>query len=68
MSKAQNNDLHLISPIPKVSKLLKFCYFMLAFLLLACGNEKTKKAVRQVAKNLNYQPNHLAFGISSSLF
>ena len=23
-------------------------------------SEKTKKAVRQVAKNLNYQPNHLA--------
>jgi LacI family transcriptional regulator len=28
-------------------------------------SEKTKKAVRQVAKNLNYQPNHLASALRS---
>ncbi|WP_439128974.1 LacI family DNA-binding transcriptional regulator, partial [Polaribacter sp.] len=28
-------------------------------------SEKTKKAVKQVAKNLNYQPNHLASALRS---
>lgn len=43
MSKAQNTHLHLISPISMASKLLKFCYIITAFLLVACGNNKTEK-------------------------
>ncbi|SDH64214.1 arylesterase [Winogradskyella thalassocola] len=43
MSKAQNNHLHLISPISTASKLLKFCYFITAFLLVGCGGDKTEK-------------------------
>ncbi|WP_178985334.1 arylesterase [Winogradskyella helgolandensis] len=43
MSKAQNTHLHLISPISTASKLLKFCYIITAFLLVACGNNKTEK-------------------------
>jgi len=44
MSKAQNNQLVSILPISFVHKFLKFCYFIMAFLLIACGNDKTKKA------------------------
>ncbi|NRD23673.1 arylesterase [Winogradskyella litoriviva] len=43
MSKAQNNQLVSISPISSLSKFLKFCYFILGFLLLACGNDKSDK-------------------------
>ena len=42
MSKAQNTHLLLISPISTASKLLKFCYFMAAFLLVGCGNNKSE--------------------------
>lgn len=48
MSKAQNNHLNSITPIPIGVKLLKFCYFILAFLLLACGNGKTEKTTPEV--------------------
>ncbi|WP_405570993.1 arylesterase [Winogradskyella sp. Asnod2-B02-A] len=43
MSKAQNNHLHLISPISTTPKLLKFCYFIFALFLLGCGNDKAEK-------------------------
>ena len=43
MSKAQNTHLDSIPPIAIVHKFLKFCYFMGAFILLSCGNEKTEK-------------------------
>ena len=43
MSKAQNTQLHLISPIVKTSKLLKFCYFMVALVLMSCGNSNPIK-------------------------
>ncbi|WP_179334935.1 arylesterase [Winogradskyella costae] len=42
MSKAQNTHLLLISPISMASKLLKFCYFIAAFLLVGCGNNKSE--------------------------
>ena len=47
MSKAQNNHLHLILPISKVSKLIKFCYFITAFLLVACGNNQSDKTATE---------------------
>lgn len=47
MSKAQNNQLVSILPISLVHKLLKFCYFIMGFLLIACGNEKTKKTTQE---------------------
>lgn len=47
MSKAQNNHLHLILPISKVSKLIKFCYFITAFLLVACGNNQSDKTTTE---------------------
>lgn len=43
MSKAENNHLHLISPILSASKLIKFCYFIMAFLFVACGNSNSEK-------------------------
>lgn len=43
MSKAQNNHLHLILPIQSAPKLIKFCYFIMAFLLVACGDSKAEK-------------------------
>jgi acyl-CoA thioesterase-1 len=43
MSKAQNNQLVSISPISSLPKFLKFCYFIIGFLLMACGNDKSEK-------------------------
>jgi acyl-CoA thioesterase-1 len=43
MYKAQNNQLHSFLPMSSVHKFLKFCYFILALSLLACGDSKTDK-------------------------
>lgn len=51
MLKFQNYQLHSILPISKALKLLKFCYFMTAFLLLSCGNDKTEKTTPAVNSN-----------------
>lgn len=47
MFKAQNNQLNSILPLPCAPKLLKFCYFILAFLLVSCGNEKSEKKTEE---------------------
>ena len=44
MCNAQNNQLHSFLPVSSVHKFLKFCYFLLALSLLACGDSKTDKA------------------------
>ena len=43
MSKPQSKRLDSILPNPIVHKILKFCYFLFAFLTLSCGNEKSEK-------------------------
>ncbi|MFK7833766.1 MAG: arylesterase [Winogradskyella sp.] len=43
MSKAENNQLRSILPVALASKILKFCYFISCFLVLACGDAKTKE-------------------------
>lgn len=45
MSKAQNTQFQLNLPITMGHKSLKFCYFIVAFLLLGCGDAKTKKTI-----------------------
>ncbi len=47
MSEAQNNQLDLILPTPFVHKFLKFCYFIVAFLLCGCANDKTEKSTKE---------------------
>lgn len=42
MSMAQNTQLIAKLPTSTVHKFLNFCYFMLAFLMLSCGNGKTE--------------------------
>jgi len=51
MSKAQNNQIHSILPITIGTKLIKFCYFILAVLILSCGNDKTEKKTNVETKN-----------------
>lgn len=43
MSKPENNELLLNMPTTVISKLLKFCYFIMVFLLVSCGETDTKK-------------------------
>ncbi|MBP1841697.1 arylesterase [Formosa algae] len=43
MCEAQNKQLQSLHPWLKVSKLLKFCYFIVALLLISCGNEASKQ-------------------------
>jgi acyl-CoA thioesterase-1 len=43
MSNLQSKQLESILQNPIVHKILKFCYFLLAFLTLSCGNEKSEK-------------------------
>lgn len=43
MFATQNTHLYLNSPISTPQKLIKFCYFIVAFFLLNCGNESSKK-------------------------
>jgi len=45
MSKAQNNQLVSILPTLQLSKLLKFCYFIMVFLMMACGNNSADKTL-----------------------
>lgn len=47
MSKAQNNHLVSISAISSLPKFLKFCYFIIGFLLMACGNDKSEKTITE---------------------
>ncbi|MBU2929336.1 arylesterase [Winogradskyella psychrotolerans] len=47
MSKAENNHLHLNTPISLDSKLLKFCYIITAFLMVACGESKSENTTTQ---------------------
>jgi acyl-CoA thioesterase-1 len=47
MSNDQNKQLQLILPTSLVHKFLKFCYFMMIFLLCACGNDKTEKTTQE---------------------
>lgn len=44
MYNGQNNQLVLILLPQSAHKLLKFCYFIFAILLLGCGNNKTEKS------------------------
>jgi len=43
MSKAQNNHLYSILQTRIGSKILKFCYFISAFLMVSCGDTSAKK-------------------------
>ena len=56
MSKAENNHLHSILPTPIVHKFLKFCYFILAVLLVSCGNEKSEKKVSETLLKEQVEP------------
>jgi acyl-CoA thioesterase-1 len=49
MSKAQNKQLHSYLPISVGSKLLKFCYFLMAVLLYSCGDTKTEKTTEDIS-------------------
>jgi acyl-CoA thioesterase-1 len=42
MSMAQNTQLIAKLPTSSIPKFLKFCYFIVAFLMLSCGNGKTE--------------------------
>jgi len=42
MFATQNKQLSLNTPISKHQKLIKFCYFIVAFILLNCGGEPSK--------------------------
>lgn len=44
MLKYENNQLQVNAPMRTVPKLIKFCYFITALLLVSCGESKTKKA------------------------
>jgi acyl-CoA thioesterase-1 len=44
---AQNNQLLSFLPIFSIPKFLKFCYFILALLLISCGDTKTKTTPEQ---------------------
>jgi acyl-CoA thioesterase-1 len=43
MLKAQSKQLDSIPPTPIVHKFLKFCYFILAVLVMSCGNDTSEK-------------------------
>lgn len=49
MSKAQNNQLVSILPSSVVHKFLKFCYFIMCVLLVACGDAKTEKTTQETS-------------------
>jgi acyl-CoA thioesterase-1 len=51
MAKAQNKQLHSILPMLLGHKFLKFCYFILPFLVLSCGNEKSQKDPKTVSES-----------------
>ena len=51
MSKAQNNQIHSILPKSAGAILIKFCYFILAFAALSCGNDKTEKKTNVETEN-----------------
>lgn len=51
MSKAQNNQIHSILPKSASAILIKFCYFILAFAALSCGNDKTEKKTNVETEN-----------------
>lgn len=55
MAKAQNKQLHSIPPMLLTHKFLKFCYFILAFLVLSCGNEKSEKDAEKAAESQETQ-------------
>ncbi|WP_339614624.1 arylesterase [uncultured Winogradskyella sp.] len=42
MSKPKNKQMHFNLRLSFAPKLLKFCYFIIALVLVACGNEKTE--------------------------
>lgn len=42
----QNYRLSLTIPTRNVSKLLKFCYFIIAFLFISCGDSETKNTTK----------------------
>ncbi|QNM87053.1 arylesterase [Polaribacter pectinis] len=44
MFKVKNKEIQASKPIFSSSKLIKLCYFIIAFLLISCGNEKEKKS------------------------
>ncbi|MDN3493614.1 arylesterase [Winogradskyella bathintestinalis] len=49
MSKAQNKQIKLNLPISSTHKLLKFCYFIMAVLLCACGNNTSEKSTQETS-------------------
>lgn len=73
MSKAENRQLMAILPTSFVQKFLKFCYFILALLLLGCGETKkdtptdatsSKEETTQTEKTTNNTKTILCFGDS----
>jgi acyl-CoA thioesterase-1 len=57
MSKAQNNHLHSIPPLPGVHKFLKFCYFTGILVVLSCGNGTSEKKVPETPSKEPLEPN-----------
>lgn len=43
MSKGQNKQMLLITPLSAVQKVLKFCYFIVVTLIWSCGNDTATK-------------------------
>ncbi len=56
MSKAQSKQLDSIPPTPIVHKFLKFCYFILAVLLMSCGNDTSEKTVTETLSKEPVEP------------
>ncbi|TYB76281.1 arylesterase [Bizionia myxarmorum] len=48
MFKAQNNQFYSYLATSRAAKLIKFCYFILALLLYACGDAKSEKTTENI--------------------
>ena len=56
MNKDKNIQTFLNLPTQIVSKFLKFCYFMVALVLMSCGNSNPIKINNESKlKNLNFE-------------
>ncbi|NRR93043.1 arylesterase [Winogradskyella undariae] len=47
MSKAQNTQLHLNLLTSVAQKFIKFCYFIILFLVVSCGENNTEKKINE---------------------
>tara|TARA_R100001369_G_scaffold90797_1_gene130346 strand:- start:285 stop:1040 length:756 start_codon:yes stop_codon:yes gene_type:complete len=56
MLKAQSKQLNSIPPTPIVHKFLKFCYFILAILVLSCGNDTSEKTISKTPLKEQVEP------------